>query len=122
MTQTGPRLRIKLRLEYDSPLILGPGKAELLSRIARLGSISAAAREMGMSYKRAWTLVEEMNIAFAQPVIDSARGGPKGGGATVTETGQKVLQHYRALETLLLDAGATDLNALNDLLRPEGSS
>ena len=91
MTQTGPRLRIKLRLEYDSPLILGPGKAELLARIGRLGSISAAAREMGMSYKRAWTLVEEMNTAFADPVIDSARGGAGGGGATVTPTGQQVL-------------------------------
>jgi len=120
-TATSPRLRIKLRLEYDSPLILGPGKAELLARIARLGSISAAAREMGMSYKRAWTLVEEMNIAFAEPVIDSARGGPGGGGATVTQTGRQVLTHYRALEALLLEAGAGDLQALNALLRPEGA-
>lgn len=125
MTQTAtptavpPRLRIKLRLEYDSPLILGPGKAELLSRIGRLGSISAAAREMGMSYKRAWTLVEEMNAAFADPVIDSARGGAGGGGATVTATGQQVLAHYRALETLLREAGHDDLQALNALLRPE---
>ncbi|WP_410217712.1 winged helix-turn-helix domain-containing protein [Paracoccus sp. (in: a-proteobacteria)] len=116
-----PRLRIKLRLEYDSPLILGPGKAELLSRIERLGSISAAAREMGMSYKRAWTLVEEMNVAFAEPVIDRARGGAGGGGATVTPTGAQVLRHYRALETLLLEDGAADLMALNALLRPEGS-
>ncbi|RJL05280.1 LysR family transcriptional regulator [Paracoccus aestuarii] len=121
MTQTAPRLRIKLRLEYDSPLILGPGKAELLSRIGRLGSISAAAREMGMSYKRAWTLVEEMNTAFIDPVIDSARGGAGGGGARVTPTGERVLAHYRALESLLLDAGATDLQALNALLRPEGA-
>lgn len=120
-TATAPRLRIKLRLEYDSPLILGPGKAELLSRIARLGSISAAAREMGMSYKRAWTLVEEMNTAFAEPVIDSARGGAGGGGATVTSTGEEVLMHYRALETLLREAGAENLHALNALLRPEGS-
>nr|WP_111301487.1 LysR family transcriptional regulator [Paracoccus saliphilus] len=120
-TATAPRLRIKLRLEYDSPLILGPGKAELLSRIARLGSISAAAREMGMSYKRAWTLVEEMNMAFADPVIDSARGGAGGGGATVTPTGEKVLVHYRALETLLREAGAENLHALNALLRPESS-
>lgn len=118
---TGPRLRIKLRLEYDSPLILGPGKAELLARIERLGSISAAAREMGMSYKRAWTLVEEMNIAFADPVIDSARGGAGGGGASVTATGRQVLHHYRALEKLLREEGAEDLRALNDLLRPEGS-
>lgn len=121
MTQTAPRLRIKLRLEYDSPLILGPGKAELLSRIGRLGSISAAAREMGMSYKRAWTLVEEMNTAFIDPVIDSARGGAGGGGARVTPTGERVLAHYRELESLLLDAGATDLQALNALLRPEGA-
>ncbi|MFN3525089.1 MAG: winged helix-turn-helix domain-containing protein [Paracoccus sp. (in: a-proteobacteria)] len=119
MSPTAPRLRIKLRLEYDSPLILGPGKAELLSRIARLGSISAAAREMGMSYKRAWTLVEEMNIAFAETVIDSARGGAGGGGARVTETGQLVLHHYRALESLLRDAGSENLQALNALLRPE---
>lgn len=118
---TGPRLRIKLRLEYDSPLILGPGKAELLARIERLGSISAAAREMGMSYKRAWTLVEEMNTAFADPVIDSARGGAGGGGASVTPTGRQVLHHYRALEKLLREQGAEDLRALNDLLRPEGS-
>ncbi|WP_265501715.1 winged helix-turn-helix domain-containing protein [Paracoccus beibuensis] len=121
-TATSPRLRIKLRLEYDSPLILGPGKAELLARIDRLGSISAAAREMGMSYKRAWTLVEEMNVAFAEPVIDSARGGAGGGGARVTQTGQAVLRHYRALEALLREAGAEDLQALNALLRPEGSA
>ncbi|MDO5648611.1 winged helix-turn-helix domain-containing protein [Paracoccus sp. (in: a-proteobacteria)] len=121
MTTTGPRLRIKLRLEYDSPLILGPGKAELLARIDRLGSISAAAREMGMSYKRAWTLVEEMNIAFADPVIDSSRGGTGGGGASVTPTGQAVLAHYRALESLLRDAGADHLQALNALLRPDGA-
>ena len=121
-TATGPRLRIKLRLEYDSPLILGPGKAELLARIDRLGSISAAAREMGMSYKRAWTLVEEMNVAFAEPVIDSARGGAGGGGARVTPTGQSVLRHYRALEALLRNAGAEDLHALNALLRPECSA
>ena len=118
-TGNAPRLRIKLRLEYDSPLILGPGKAELLARIGRLGSISAAAREMGMSYKRAWTLVEEMNTAFAEPVIDRARGGAGGGGASVTRTGEEVLAHYRALESLLRDAGADHLRALNALLRPE---
>ncbi|MBW7056135.1 LysR family transcriptional regulator [Paracoccus bogoriensis] len=122
MSASTPRLRIKLRLEYDSPLILGPGKAELLARIGRLGSISAAAREMGMSYKRAWTLVEEMNTAFADPVIDSARGGAGGGGARVTPTGQEVLRHYRALETLLREAGAENLRALNALLRPESAA
>lgn len=119
MPPKSPRLRIKLRLEYDSPLILGPGKAELLARIARLGSISAAAREMKMSYKRAWTLVEEMNQAFNDPVIDSARGGAGGGGARVTPTGERVLGHYRALESLLREAGADHLAALDGLLRPD---
>lgn len=109
--------RIKLRLEYDAPLVLGPGKYQLLARIERLGSISAAGRDMGMSYKRAWSLIEEMNAAFAQPVVDSSRGGPGGGGATVTATGQEVMRHFRALEKLLTDQGADDLAALSALLR-----
>ena len=117
MTQTGPRLRIKLRLEYDSPLILGPGKAELLSRIDRLGSISAAAREMGMSYKRAWSLVETMNAMFEAPLVDSARGGPGGGGATLTETGQRVLALYRRIEADASAAAAPSVAALKALLR-----
>lgn len=114
-----PELFIRLFLSPDA--MLGPGKAQLLERIAETGSISAAGREMGMSYKRAWTLVEEMNVAFAEPVIDRARGGAGGGGATVTPTGTQVLRHYRALESLLREAGAADLMALNALLRPEGS-
>lgn len=111
--------RIKLRLEYDAPLVLGPGKLQLLTLIERLGSISAAGREMGMSYKRAWLLVEEMNAAFANPVVDSNRGGPGGGGATVTATGQEVMRRFRALETLLADQGASDLAALSALLKPQ---
>lgn len=110
--------RIKLRLEYDAPLVLGPGKLQLLSLIDRLGSISAAGREMGMSYKRAWSLIEQMNAAFATPVVDSSRGGPGGGGATVTPTGHKVLRHFQALEKLLTDQGADDLANLSALLKP----
>lgn len=110
--------RIKLRLEYDAPLVLGPGKLQLLSLIDRLGSISAAGREMGMSYRRAWSLIEQMNAAFATPVVDSSRGGPGGGGATITPTGRKVLRHFQALEKLLADQGADDLAALSALLKP----
>lgn len=113
---SGPR--IKLRLEYDTPLVLGPGKAELLERIDRAGSISAAGREMGMSYKRAWSLVEDMNAAFADPVVDSSRGGPGGGGAVLTETGREVLIRFRRLERLLEDDGAAEIAALTSLLRP----
>ena len=118
MDRDGPR--IKLRLEYDAPLVLGPGKAQLLRLIAELGSISAAGRRMGMSYKRAWSLVEEMNTAFATPLVDSSRGGAGGGGARVTAAGRQVLHHYDALQNLLRDRGAADLAAIGALMRREG--
>lgn len=115
MTDTPPR--IKLRLEYDSLLILGPGKAQLLDLIAQTGSISAAARGMGMSYKRAWSLIEELNAACRAPAVSSTRGGPGGGGASVTPAGQQLLRHFRALEALLEREGASELEALSHLLR-----
>lgn len=117
MHRDGPR--IKLRLEYDAPLVLGPGKAQLLRLIGQHGSISAAGRQMGMSYKRAWSLVEEMNAAFAVPLVDSNWGGAGGGGATVTPTGQAVLRHYESLERLLRDKGAADLAAIAALMKGE---
>ena len=66
---------LRLRLLFDDRLVFGPGKAELLARIEETGSIAAAGRAMGMSYKRAWALVEEMNAAFRAPLVSSARGG-----------------------------------------------
>lgn len=110
--------RIKLRLEFDGPLVMGPGKAQLLDLIGQHGSISAAGRAMGMSYKRAWSLVEEMNTAFAEPAVISNRGGSGGGGAALTATGIAALARFRALESLLHDAGAADLAALRALLKP----
>ena len=71
---------------------------------------------MGMSYKRAWSLVEEMNAAFTAPLVASNRGGARGGGATLTATGQKVLAHYRALIFRLQTEGAADIAALQSLL------
>ena len=73
--------RLQLRIYFGEDAMLGPGKAELLERIRDSGSISAAGRDMKMSYKRAWMLVEEMNSAFREPLVDSQRGGPGGGGA-----------------------------------------
>ena len=95
-TPSDPRFR--LRLVFTSDDWMGPGKAELLERIDRTGSIAAAGREMGMSYKRAWQLVEAMNAMFRAPLVLSSRGGAKGGGAVVTEDGQAVLAEFRALE------------------------
>lgn len=102
--------------------MMGPGKAELLERIARTGSIAAAGREMGMSYKRAWMLIETLNAMFRAPLVESTRGGPGGGGAVLTETGQQVLSLYRVVEAQASMAGAAALTAMQALLRdiPDG--
>ena len=116
MTDPAPP-RLRLRLLFGDTM-LGPGKAELLQRIRETGSISAAGRGMRMSYKRAWSLVETMNAAFAEPLVTSARGGPGGGGAQLTATGTEVLARYRAMEVSAADAAAQDIAALQRLLRP----
>ena len=86
------------RLELGPGLRLGPGKVKLLELIEARGSISAAARDMGMSYRRAWLLVEESNRLFATPLVESAAGGPGGGGARLTELGRKAIAVYRDVE------------------------
>jgi len=96
---------LRLRLLFGDRLVFGPGKGELLARIAETGSIAAAGRAMGMSYRRAWALVEEMNAVFRSPLVLSARGGAGGGGATLTQEGQTVLAAYRAI-LLAVDAAA----------------
>lgn len=97
--------------------MLGPGKAELLERIRDTGSISAAGRAMKMSYKRAWMLVEEMNAAFRDALVDSTRGGPNGGGARLTAAGQAVLTQYRSLEATVVQTGAVQISTLRGMLR-----
>ena len=107
-----------LRVRLDAQTSLGPGKADILEGIAQTGSIAAAGRRMKMSYKRAWSLVETLNAAFANPLVTSSRGGEKGGGAGLTPTGEAVLAHYRALEAAAEAAIAPDLDALRALMRP----
>ncbi|MFD2740109.1 winged helix-turn-helix domain-containing protein [Sulfitobacter aestuarii] len=117
---TCPRLRI--RVHFGPEIMLGPGKADLLERIRDTGSIAAAGRSMAMSYKRAWSLVETMNTAFREPLVASARGGARGGGAHLTETGEAVLTHYRKLEEITGEAGAARIGAIRALLAdmPQG--
>lgn len=118
-----PRLRIRLMfdglggLPAGSKAMLGPGKVDLLESIAETGSISAAGRAMGMSYKRAWMLVETMNAMFGEPLVESSRGGAEGGGAVLTGTGRKVILLYRQLETKARSAGEGEIGALTDMLR-----
>lgn len=105
-----------IRLFFSETEMIGPGKIALLERIDRTGSISAAGREMGMSYKRAWTLVEALNAMFRTPVVESARGGPGGGGATLTDTGRQVLTLFRQIETAAAEANAQRLETLRGML------
>ena len=88
---------IKIRIPLGKLSAMGPGKADLLDAIERTGSISAAGRDLGMSYKRAWDLVDTMNRCFREPLVRTATGGSHGGGAAVTEFGHQVLKKYRAL-------------------------
>ncbi len=92
----GPQARVRVHL--DAELMLGPGKAELLEGIAATGSIAEAGRRMGMSYQRAWSLVQTLNAGFAEPLVERQRGGSGGGGARLTATGEQVLLIYRAIE------------------------
>lgn len=99
---------------------MGPGKAELIERIGQTGSISAAAREMGMSYRRAWQLVESLNATFREPVITTAIGGSRGGGARVTPMGERLVALFRAMEGRASAAIAADLRRFEAHLRKPG--
>jgi molybdate transport system regulatory protein len=96
---------------------MGPGKAELIERIAATGSISAAARDMGMSYRRAWQLVEALNATYREPVVQTAIGGQRGGGATVTPFGRRLAAQFRAMESKASAAIAADLKRFSRQLR-----
>ncbi|MDC1311748.1 winged helix-turn-helix domain-containing protein [Burkholderiales bacterium] len=91
-------LQPQLKVSFRKSIAMGPGKAALLDTISKTGSISAAARELGMSYRRAWVLVDTMNNCFVSPLVETLTGGNQGGGAQVTEFGHEVLCHYRSME------------------------
>ncbi len=99
MTRETLRLDIRVRLYCGDEIAMGPGKADLLEAIAREGSISAAGRALGMSYRRAWLLVDAMNRCWEAPLVETAAGGSHGGGARVTETGGRVLALYRVVQS-----------------------
>ncbi len=103
---------LELRISLDPETFLGPGKAALLQAIDETGSIAAAGRRLGMSYKRAWYLIDSMNAYFSEPVVLSTKGGNSRGGARLTATGRKVLEYYRRMEKKTRAAIAGDLAKL----------
>jgi molybdate transport system regulatory protein len=111
--------RLKLTLTMKSGARIGPGKAALLESVRSSGSISAAAREMGMDYKRAWLLVDSLNRAFDTPVVERVTGGPGGGGAVLTPFGETLLGRYRRLEAAAVRMAADDLKALDKHAVPD---
>ncbi len=113
--------RMLLRLYLQGRRPLGPGKIRLLATIHDEGSISAAARNMRMSYRSAWLLVDSMNGLFRQPVVTTTRGGRGGGAATVTTFGRKLIARYDAMERAARQAIARDLTWLERSVAPPPS-
>jgi molybdate transport system regulatory protein len=109
------RLLLRLYLKPDRPL--GPGKIRILETIRDGGSISEAARDMKMSYRSAWLLVDSMNSMFRKPVVNTTLGGRGGGSATLTVFGAEVVRRYRAMERATRRAIAKDLASLERSLR-----
>lgn len=108
---TGARIKIQARVMLDDEIAFGPGKADLLIAIQTTGSISAAGKHLGMSYRRAWLLVDAMNRCFQHPLVETATGGTQGGGTRLTPLGLDVLQRYQQLQQ--------DINALGEKHFPE---
>jgi molybdate transport system regulatory protein len=107
----------RLRIQRGKEVPLGPGKAELLALVAETSSITKAAQQMGMSYMRAWTLIQTMNKCFKEPLIVTSRGGDKGGGAQLTATGRRALSLYQKMNEDCERACAESWSDLQTLLR-----
>ena len=106
----------QIRIMFRKAIAMGPGKADLLEAIEQTGSISAAARSLGMSYRRAWLLVDTMNQCFKSPVVETLTGGQRGGGARVTELGHDVLTRYLAMDAKAAASVRRDLAAFSRLM------
>jgi len=113
LAERGPlsRASLRLRIVFPDERQLGPGKVDLLEAIGRTGSISSAARDLGMSYRRAWLLVDELGRLFKRPLLTTAAGGAHGGGAKLTDFGLALIAAYRRIEERAARAARAELIA-----------
>ena len=111
-------VRFRLRIYRGEGIAIGPGKVALLEAISETGSISAAARSLGMSYRRAWLLVDELNRALKEPAVVAGAGGRHGGGAALTPLGEELVRRYRSIEETARRAAVSDIDALARMLAP----
>ena len=117
MPPSVPTIQFRLLVLLGGDIAIGPGKVDLLEAIGTTGSITAAARTLGMSYRRAWLLVDTMNRCFVTPVVITEAGGASGGGTRLTATGVEVVRRYRSMEAKAARVGSRDLAALMALMR-----
>ncbi len=115
--ERNPHLLLRLRVVDAESIPLGPGKADLLDAIDRHKTVRDAAAELGMSYMRAWKLVQTMNDGFREPLVVLHRGGSERGGAELSDTGKEALRLYRAMESEARDATKRTWRKLQKLLR-----
>ena len=115
--KAGPAARFRMRVTSGETISVGPGKIALLEAIQKTRSITAAAKSIGMSYRRAWMLIDELNAALKKPAVHSLKGGEHGGGSEVTTTGQALVDVYRRIELHAAKACATEIKALLRLVR-----
>ena len=113
----GARLKIQARVMLDEEIAFGPGKADLLDAIAATGSISSAGKQLGMSYRRTWLLVDSMNGCFQKPLVETTTGGIQGGGTRLTDDGIDVLKRYRQLQADIQTLSAQYFPEFKPLLR-----
>lgn len=112
-----PVLRFRMRVTSGDVIAIGPGKIALLEAIGKTGSITAAAKSLDMSYRRAWLLLDELNRSLREPAVDSAKGGQHGGGSALTDAGRQLIDLYRRIEDRAAAACRSDIQQLLKLLQ-----
>ena len=113
---TPPVFRFRMRVTAGDAIAIGPGKIALLEAIDQTGSITAAAKALDMSYRRAWLMLDALNASLRAPAVDSAKGGQNGGGSALTDAGRELIALYRRIESTAATTCRSDIQQLMKML------